>query len=96
VWIEKESFRMLKSGDYNEAGSVERTMEVLSLERFDGQLVASKMVVAKLTSNSSSTITFVNRARAKDQIADSVFDPDNLATFDPTTYGLQNGFHVGP
>ena len=90
AWVDKKSFLMLKSEDYNEAGKLERTMDVLSLTTFDGQLLASKMVATNALDKSSTTITFVKRERPKNQIPDSVFDPNNLATFDPAAYGLND------
>jgi len=36
AWVDKESFLMLKSEDYNESGNLERTMDVLSGERHSG------------------------------------------------------------
>jgi len=90
AWVDKESFLMLKSEDYNESGNLERTMDVLSLTTFDGQLLAGKMLATNAVDNSSTTITFVKRERPESEIPDSVFDPDNLATFDPATYGLDD------
>ena len=90
AWVDKESFLMLKSEDYNESGNLERTMDVLSLTTFDGQLLAGKMLATNALDNSSTTITFVKRQRPESEIPDSVFDPDNLATFDPATYGLND------
>lgn len=90
AWVDKESFLMLKSEDYNDSGKLERTMDVLSLTTFDGQLLAGKMLATNALDNSSTTITFVKRQRPESGIPDSVFDPNNLATFDPATYGLQN------
>lgn len=79
---------MLKSEDYNDSGNLERTMDVLSLTTFDGQLVADKMLASNALDGSSTTITFVKRERPEAEIPDSVFDPENLATFDPAAYGL--------
>jgi len=81
---------MLKSEDYNESGNLERTMDVLSLTEFDGQLLAGKMLATNVLDNSSTTITFVKRQRPESDIPESVFNPENLATFDPAAYGLQN------
>ena len=90
AWVDKESFLMMKTEDYNESGKMERTMEVLSLTTFDGQLLASKMIAKNVVNDSSTSITFVKRVRPENQIPDSVFDPNNLATFDPSAYGLGN------
>jgi hypothetical protein len=88
AWVDKESFLMLKSEDYNESGSLEQTMDVLSLTEFEGQLLAGKMLATNVLDDSSTTITFIKRARPEDPIPDSVFDPENLASFDPAAYGL--------
>ena len=90
AWVDKESFLMLKSEDYNESGKLERTMDVLSLTEFDGQLLAGKMLATNALDNSSTTITFVKRQRPESEIPDSVFDFEHLATFDPATYGLDD------
>jgi len=90
AWVDKESFLMLKSEDYNESGKLERTMDVLSLTTFDGQLLAGKMLATNALDNSSTTITFVKRQRPESEIPESVFDPENLATFDPAAYGLND------
>ena len=90
AWVDKESFLMLKSEDYNESGNLERTMDVLSLTTFDGQLLADKMLATNTVDESSTTITFVKRERPKSEIPDSVFDPNNLAEFDPDTFGLSD------
>ncbi|MEA3238278.1 MAG: outer membrane lipoprotein-sorting protein [Candidatus Bipolaricaulota bacterium] len=88
AWVDKESFLMLKSEDYNESGNLERTMDVLSLTKFDGQLLAGKMLATNALDNSSTTITFVKRQRPESDIPESVFNPENLATFDPVAYGF--------
>ena len=90
AWVDKESFLMLKSEDYNESGKLERTVDVLSLTTFDGQLLAGKMLATNALDGSSTTITFVKRERPEGEIPDSVFDPDNLETLDPAVYGLND------
>ena len=90
AWVDKESFLMLKSEDYNESGNLERTMDVLALTTFDGQLLAGKMLATNALDNSSTTITFVKRQRPESEIPESVFDSENLATFDPAAYGLND------
>ena len=90
AWVDKESFLMLKSEDYNESGKLERTVDVLSLTTFDGQMLAGKMLATNALDGSSTTITFVKRERPEGEIPDSVFDPDNLETLDPAVYGLND------
>ena len=90
AWVDKESFLMLKSEDYNESGNLERTMDVLTLTTFDGQLLAGKMLATNALDNSSTTIMFVKRERPESEIPESVFDSENLAMFDPAAYGLND------
>ncbi|HDL84815.1 MAG TPA: outer membrane lipoprotein-sorting protein [Candidatus Acetothermia bacterium] len=90
AWVDKESFLMLKSEDFNASGKMERTMDVLSLTKFEGHLLAGKMLATNVVDKSSTTITFIKRQRPKNEIPDSVFNPENLAMFDPATYDLQN------
>jgi hypothetical protein len=88
AWIDKSSFLMLKSEDYNSDGKLARTMEVLALGTFEGNMVADKMIARNVIDGSSTTITFLERKRPASEIPDSVFDPNNLASFDPSAYGL--------
>ncbi len=90
AWVEKDSFLMLKSEDYNAEGKLERTMEVLALGKFDGNVVADKMVATNVLDGSSTTITFLERKHPANPIPDSVFDPNNLASFDPTEFGFSS------
>ncbi len=90
AWVDKNSFLMLRSEDYNSEGKLERTMEVTKIGEFEGKLVADKMVATNTLDGSSTTITFLERKRPADPIPDSVFDPNNLASFDPTEFGFSS------
>jgi len=89
MWMSKENWLMLKAEDYNDAGNLERTMEVLRLGEFEGNVVADQMVSKNVLDNSSTTISFLERRRPEGEIPDSVFDPDNLENFDPTAWGFE-------
>jgi len=88
-WVGKESWLTLRAEDYNEAGNLERTMEVLELGEFEGNLVANKIVATNVLDNSSTTISFLERRRPEEEIPDSVFEPDNLPGFDPAEWGFE-------
>lgn len=88
VWVDKESFLLLKNEDYDSDGKLERTMEVLALGTFEKKLVADKMVATNVLDGSSTTIAFLERRRPETAIPNFVFDPDNLASFNPSVYGL--------
>ncbi len=90
MWIEKENFIMLKSEDYDRTGNLERAMTILKLGVFEGRAVADKMVSTNTVDGSSTTITFLTRTRPDEDIPDSVFDANDLAGFDPASYGLNS------
>lgn len=89
MWVSKENWLMLKAEDYNDAGNLERTMEVLKLGEFEENVVADQMVSKNVLDNSSTTISFLKRERPENPIPDDVFDADNLASFDPTAWGFE-------
>jgi len=88
-WVAKDSWLTLKAEDYNEAGNLERTMEVLELGEFEGNLVANKIVARNVLEGSSTTISFLERRRPEEEIPDAVFDWQNLPEFDPTEWGFE-------
>ena len=88
MWVDKESFLMLKSDDYNEEGKLVRAIEVAKLGEFEGKATSDKMISTNTIDNSSTTITFISRSRPENELPDSVFDPDNLMSFKPSAYGL--------
>jgi hypothetical protein len=88
-WVGKESWLTLKAEDYNEAGNLERTMEVLELGEFEGHVVANKIIAKNVLDNSSTTISFLERRRPDEEIPDEIFDPDNLPNFDPAEWGFE-------
>ncbi len=90
AWVDKNSFLMLKSEDYNSEGKLERTMEVLAIGEFEGNAVADKMIAKNVLDKSSTTITFLERKRPAKPIPDSIFDPNNLSSFDPTEFGFSS------
>jgi len=46
------------------------------------------MVSRDVLEESQTTITILERRRSAEEIPDEVFDPENLASFDPTAWGL--------
>lgn len=89
AWVGKENWLTLKAEDYNDAGNLERTMEVLKLGEFEGNVVADEIIAKNVLDNSSTTISFLERRRPEGEIPDSVFDPENLSSFDPTEWGFE-------
>lgn len=88
MWVSKDAWLNLRSEYYNQAGNLERVMEVLVLGEFEGKLVIDKMINKNVIENSSTTIIFQKRIRPEDEIPDSVFEPENLPDFDPAKWGF--------
>jgi hypothetical protein len=88
LWVDKESFVMLRMEAYNDLGNLEQTLEVIELGEFEGHLVVDGMLARDVLEESETTIVFLERRRPADEIPDEVFDPETLASFDPAAWGL--------
>lgn len=88
LWVDKESFVMLKMEAYNDLGNLEQTLKVLKLGEFEGHLVAEVMFDRNELEEKETTITFLERRRPAGEIPDEVFDPETLVTFDPAAWGF--------
>jgi outer membrane lipoprotein-sorting protein len=88
LWVSKDFWTSLKGESYNEDGKLEITMEVVKLGKFEGNVVPDEMFSKNVIEGNSTRMTFLERKRPASEIPDSVFDPNNLASFDPSAYGL--------
>ena len=88
MWVDKEGFLMLRTENYNAEGNLEWMMEVTKLGEFEGKVTADQMIASNVLDESSTTITFLERVRPEEELPDSVFGSENLASFDPAIYGL--------
>lgn len=88
LWVDTGAFVMLRMEAYNDLGNLDTTLEVLELAEFDGMLTFSAMLSTDVLGESSTLITVVERHRPDAEIADEVFSPDSLTTFDPTVWGF--------
>lgn len=88
LWVDKESFVMLKMEAYNDLGNLEQTLDVIELGEFEGHLVVDGMLARDVLEESETTITFLERRRPAGEIPDEVFDPETLVSFDPAAWGL--------
>lgn len=88
MWIDKVSWLSLKAEEYNKAGNLERTMEVLKLGEFEGNVVADVMTAKNVLENNATTITFLERRRPGQPLPDALFEPQNLPAFNPTEWGF--------
>jgi len=88
LWIDKEASIMLKMESYNDLGNLDSTMNVSALGEFEGKLTADVMTATDHSDGSTTTITFLDRRRPDSEIPETVFQPDNLSSFDPTVWGF--------
>lgn len=90
MWVAKENWLTLKIESYNESGTLERTMEVLSLGEFGGMVVVDVSVAKDILEGNSTTITFLDRRHPEGEIPSEIFEPENLSAFDPSDWGFQD------
>jgi hypothetical protein len=88
AWVDSIDFQVLKREGYASDGTLERTVEITTLGEFEGSIVATELLGTNLADGTTTTVAFLTRARPEVSILDSVFDPANLALFDPAAYGL--------
>ncbi len=88
LWIDRQTFVMLKMEAYNDLGNLDTQLEVVSLAAFEGLTTYAKMRTTDVPEESSTVITVLDRHRPEAEIADEVFSPDNLTAFDPTPWAF--------
>ncbi len=88
MWVDKESFLILRSESYNDLDDLERTMEVLALGEFEGRTVADELIARDVLEGDSTKITILERRRPEVEISDEVFRPKDLPQFDPAEWEL--------
>lgn len=88
IWVGKNNWVLLRSENFSSEGEIVKEMKVNQLTTFEGNTVTKELVTTAVDSGASSTITYVKRERPDKEIPGSVFEPDNLQSFDPTNWGL--------
>jgi outer membrane lipoprotein-sorting protein len=88
LWVDIESFVMLKMEAYNDLGNLDTTVEVVSLTEFDGRRTYAEMLTTDVLEESSTLITVLSRWRPDGEIPEDVFAPENLTAFDPADWGF--------
>jgi len=89
LWVDKESYIMLKAESYNDLGNLSTTMEVTALTEFEGRLTAAEMLSNDVLNENSTMITIIEQHRPDAEIADEVFAPENLTDFDSSIWGFK-------
>jgi len=88
LWVDKESYIMLKAESYNDLDNLSTTMEVTALTEFEGRPTAAEMLSTDVLNENSTVITIIEQRRPEAEIADDVFSADNLTAFDPAVWGF--------
>ncbi len=88
MWVDKETFFVLRMRNINPAGEVGQTVEVLALGELEGAVTVDQLLNSDCVNGSSTTITFLERRQPEDEFPDDFFSLENLALFDPAKYGF--------
>jgi len=88
LWVSKDFWTSLKGESYDEDGRLAITMEVVRLGEFEGNVIPDEMFSKNVIDGNSTRIIFLERKRPEGELADSVFDPENIPSFDPSDYGI--------
>jgi len=88
LWVDTESYIMLKAESYNDLDNLSTTMEVTALTEFEGRPTAAEMLSTDVLNENSTVITIIEQRRPEAEIADDVFSADNLTAFDPAVWGF--------
>jgi len=88
LWVDKEEYITLRMRGFNEQGDLEMEMEILALGEFEGELTVEKFVKRDYLEGKTTTTTLQDWRRPDGGLPLSIFDPETLAEFDPTSYGL--------
>lgn len=87
LWVDRSSFLVLRSEGAGEDGEPVRTIIVTRIGRFEDRPIAREMIAENVTTGAETTVVFADRVRPAQPIPDAVFDPKELSSFDPLTYG---------
>ncbi len=90
VWIDKEEFLTLRGEFDNEAGQLEQTIALDDFVEFEGEIVPNRIVVENVLDGSKTTVVTLERRVVEPELPDEVFDPDNLASFNPEAFGVDS------
>lgn len=88
MWVDKETFFVLRMRNINSAGEVGQTVEVLALGEFEGAVTVNQLLNSDCLDGSSTTITFLERRQPEDEFPDDFFSSENLTLFNPAEYGF--------
>lgn len=88
IWVSKDSWVLLHTKSFNASGELQKEMKVLELATFEGNTVTQKLVTTEVETGHSTTVIYEKRARPDRDVPDSVFDPENLSSFDREKWGL--------
>jgi hypothetical protein len=88
MWVDKETFFVLRMRNINSAGEVGQTVEVLALGEFEGAVTVNQLLNSDCLDGSSTTITFLERRQPEDEFPDDFFSSENLTLFNHAEYGF--------
>ncbi len=90
VWIDTEEFVTFRAELNNADDTLERTLALDEFVDFDGDIVPNRIVVENVLDGSKTTVSTEERRRPDEGLPESIFDPANLADFNPEEYGVES------
>jgi hypothetical protein len=88
LWVDKEEDLFLRLEGYDASGAEAKEIVVASLGTFEDRRTPEIMTGRDFETEVSSTITLSGMRRPSEGLPESTFDPANLGTFAPSTYGF--------
>ena len=88
LWVDKEEDLFLRLEGYDASGAQAKEIVVASLGTFEDRRTPEVMTGRNFGTEVSSTITLSGMRRPSGGLPESTFDPANLGSFDPSTYGF--------
>lgn len=88
VWVDTETFVVLRGELINKAGVLEQRFSPDQFAEFEGDAQANQIEIKNVLDNSQTTITISDR-QAVDELPDEMFTPEALPGFDPAQFGVE-------
>lgn len=85
VWVDAEGLLVLAMESKNALGKLQDVLRVTALASFRNRLEYAQMTVSNVLDTSATTVTVLAREDVG-ELADSIFDPATLSTFDPRAW----------
>ena len=90
VWVDTETFNVLKAELNNDAGVLEQTVNNDQFVDFNVEIVPNSSEISNVLDGSQTLITSEERRRPDNPLPNEVFTADELPDFDPSAYSIDS------